>query len=65
MMNGQVALITAGCVFGFVAFMHLLRLMFKVEIVAGGKRIPQWTSMLGLLVAAFLVVWMFKAALIF
>ena len=41
---------------GMVALAHLLRLALHVEVVAGGNRIPMWTSGIGFLVSATLAV---------
>lgn len=32
---------------GLVAIAHLLRLLFQVELVAGGVVVPQWVSVFG------------------
>lgn len=61
-MDTSIALITAGSVFGFVGFMHLLRLIFKVRIIIAGKIIPLWVSAAGFIIPAILSVWMFLAA---
>lgn len=37
-----------------VAVVHLLRLAFQVEVVAGGTLIPMWLSVIGCLVPAAL-----------
>jgi len=60
-MSIHTVLIVAGCVFGFVALMHLLRLIYKVEITIGPVNIPQWLSVLGFIIPASLSVWMFMA----
>ena len=41
----------AGAIFGLVALLHALRLLFGWEAVIGGWAIPRWFSVLGLLVA--------------
>jgi len=35
-----------------VAILHLLRLLFQVEVTAGGIEIPQWVSIFGTLIPA-------------
>lgn len=35
---------------GLVSLAHLLRLLFRVEIVAGGVPVPMWVSVFGFLV---------------
>ncbi|MEN8142632.1 MAG: hypothetical protein ABFQ82_03420 [Thermodesulfobacteriota bacterium] len=39
-----------------VAVLHLLRLMFQVDVTIGGAIIPQWASMFGSLAPAGLAV---------
>ena len=58
-MQEHAILITAGIIFSFVAFMHLLRLVFRTEVRIGGKIIPLWVSMLGFMVPFSLSVWIF------
>lgn len=41
-----------------VALVHLIRLMMSVEIAVGGTLIPQWVSILGVLVPGGLAVWL-------
>lgn len=53
------ALITAGFVFLFVAIMHLLRVIYRVKIVAGTKEIPLSLSILAFVISGALAVWMF------
>lgn len=43
-----------------VAVLHLLRLLFRVEVTAGALEIPIWTSVLGLLVPGALAVWLWR-----
>ena len=33
-----------------VAGLHLLRMVFHVEITVGGKQVPEWASLLGVIV---------------
>lgn len=60
-MNKNFALTVAGIVFTIVAIVHLLRLLFSWEILIGGYVIPMWFSILGLIIAAILAIWMFIA----
>ena len=57
----DIALLAAGIVFLAVSIMHLLRLLFKVEIKIRNSNVPQWLSGIGFLAALALSVWMFKA----
>ena len=56
------ALIVAGIVFGIVALMHLLRLIYKSEVVIAGKIIPMWVSFVGFVIPLILSIWMFMAS---
>ncbi|MCX5711713.1 MAG: hypothetical protein NTY47_01400 [Candidatus Omnitrophica bacterium] len=54
----KIALRISGVIFGLVALLHLARLIFRVEIIAGGVSIPMWLSAVGFVVAGGLTVWM-------
>ncbi len=41
-----------------VAIVHLLRLIMSVEIAVDGTLIPQWASILGVLVPGALAFWL-------
>jgi hypothetical protein len=52
---------TTVIVFLFLVFLaHLLRLAMKVEIVAGGVTVPFWVSVLGVLAAGGLAIWLWR-----
>ena len=53
-------LLTCVIIFSFVAFMHLLRLIYKTEVVIGGKIIPLWVSIIGFLLPLSLAVWILR-----
>ncbi len=44
----------AGGIFLAIAFMHVLRLVFRWEAVIGGWHVPFWLSGAGVLIAGFL-----------
>ena len=52
----------AACVFGLVAVLHLLRLLFQWTIQIGPQEIPFWISWGGLVGAALLSTWGFASA---
>lgn len=56
------ALRVAGLVFLVVALLHILRLIFKVQITAVACTLPQWTSAVAALAALLLALWMFRAS---
>jgi hypothetical protein len=59
--NLQSPLFVAGLVFGFVAFMHILRLIYRIPIRIATVTIPMWVSVIAFLVALLLSVWMMNA----
>ncbi len=62
MQNKNLALKTAGTVFLVVAVMHLLRLLFKVQIDVAGTNVSLSLSLVAFVVALILAIWMFKAS---
>lgn len=56
------ALVVAGIIFGFVALMHLLRLIYKTPVIIAKKTIPLWVSGLGFIIPLLLSIWMFSAS---
>lgn len=56
------ALIVAGIIFAIVTLMHLLRLIFKTEVIIGGKIIPMKISIIGFIIPLILSIWMFIAS---
>ncbi|HEY2567233.1 MAG TPA: hypothetical protein VGH95_05985 [Candidatus Aquirickettsiella sp.] len=61
-MNKELPLVIAGIVFGFVALMHLLRLIYRWPIMLGGYNAPISVSIFGLIISIILAIWMFFAA---
>ena len=57
----KTALNVAGVVFFFVALLHLVRVIFHLEIVIENFRVPLWYSGVGFCVAFLLSIWMFKS----
>jgi hypothetical protein len=39
-----------------VALAHLLRFLFRIEVIAGGYRVPMWVSVIGFVAPAALAV---------
>jgi hypothetical protein len=52
----------AAIAFDFVALAHLLRLVLHVDVTVGGKVLPMWPSILGLVVTAALAVLLLREA---
>lgn len=55
-------LLIAGIVFAIVAIVHVLRLFYHWDITIAGQVIPMSASIVGLIVAGLLALWMFVAA---
>lgn len=55
------ALLGAGLIFGFVAFVHLLRLLFGFNLLIARHLIPVGASLPAFLVFLALTIWMFMA----
>ncbi len=55
----DIALKVAGFVFGLVAILHLLRVLFKVKFTANNIVIPLWLSVVASIVALLLALFMF------
>ena len=50
----------AAVIFGLVALLHLYRVIRPFEIVIAGNVIPQWISIVGLIVAGLLAVMLWR-----
>lgn len=61
-MNKNIPLFVAGCIFSLVALGQLLRIIYKVQIVASGVVIPLEASYFGFAFALILAIWMFTAS---
>ena len=55
------ALLLAGLFFAVVSLVHLLRLIFSIEIIVAGYAMPQWVSVVGLVISLLLCILMFMA----
>ena len=53
---------TASVIFGIIALLHLLRLMFGISIVIGDLKFPFWMSIPGLVVTTTLCIGLWKEA---
>jgi len=50
----------AAVIFGLVALLHLYRVIRPFELVIAGNAIPQWISIVGLIVAGLLAVMLWR-----
>lgn len=46
--------------FGLIALLHLLRLIFKVDMVIGSFQVPQWVSVGGFIIFLVLCVGLWR-----
>lgn len=47
-------------IFALIALVHLFRLIWGLEVIVGGTMMPQWVSLLGLIIAAGLAVMLWR-----
>jgi hypothetical protein len=60
-MNSQIlGLRIAGTIFGLMCLGQLLRLAARAEVVVAGHDVPLWPSVLGVLIAGGLSIWLWK-----
>jgi hypothetical protein len=60
-MNSQtLGLRTAGIIFGIFCLIHLWRVFAHVDVAVGTHHLPIWGSVVGLIVAGGLSIWMFR-----
>ena len=60
-MNSQtLGLRVAGIIFAIFALGHLLRLIKQAEVLVAGHQIPMWTSVVALIVAGGLSLWLWR-----
>ncbi|MBU1912342.1 MAG: hypothetical protein KKB22_02250 [Candidatus Omnitrophica bacterium] len=59
----NIALRVSGAIFLSAALLHLLRVLFNIEVVAAGFIVPIWLSIFGFIFALALALWMFKTAM--
>jgi Flp pilus assembly protein TadB len=60
-MNSQtLGLRVAGVVFAIFALGHLLRLIKQTEVLVAGNQIPMWVSVVALIVAGGLSLWLWR-----
>ena len=56
------ASLVAVVVFSLVALLHLLRIVFRLEVLVAGVAIPMWVSVVGLIVTAALALALWREA---
>ena len=54
------ASLVAAILLWLIAFAQLLRVLFRVEVTAGGVTIPLWISILAFIVLAALGIWLWR-----
>jgi hypothetical protein len=55
-------IITSGVLFSIIALGHLLRVVLQWEAMIGGMDIPQWVSIVFVIIAGGMATWNFKEA---
>jgi len=50
----------AAILFWLIALAQLLRVLFRVEVTAGGVHIPLWVSILAVIVLGTLGIWLWR-----
>ncbi len=58
-MKKQASLVAA-ILFWLIALAQLLRVLFRVEVTAGGVNIPLWVSILAFVVLGTLGIWLWR-----
>jgi hypothetical protein len=58
-MNKRASLVGA-IVFWLIALAQLLRVLFRIEVTAGGVHIPLWVSVLAIVVLGALGIWLWR-----
>ena len=62
-MNSQsTALRVASFIFALVSIAHLIRFLTRAEVLIAGWSMPFWLNIVGILVAGFLSLWMWRLA---
>ncbi len=59
MTHQQAYFLVSGIVFGLVALLHALRLVFRWEVRLRSQEIPVWLSGVGLVAATGMCIWAF------
>ena len=61
-MDKNKLLLIAAIIFGIIAILHLLRIIFSWEATIGGFNVPLYFSYIGVVVAGYLCWAMYKAS---
>jgi hypothetical protein len=60
MNSPTIGLRVASVMFGIFGLAHLIRLVSHASVTVGSHHVPMWVSVVGLIVAALLSVWMWR-----
>jgi len=58
MKSKNIALRVAGCIFGIVAILHLLRIITGATVIITSCYLPIWANVMGFIVTGFLSGWL-------
>lgn len=61
-LNSRIALVVAGLIFAAVSVVHAYRIFNAFPVVLGYVVVPQSASIVGLVIAGLLAIWMFWSA---
>ncbi len=61
-MSQKPYLAISGSIFGVIAILHLIRLVYQWPAQIGAFAVPLWVSWLGLVLASALCVWAYRLA---
>ena len=58
--NYRLGLRVSALIFAIVAVAHLIRILVHIELKIGDRLIPMWPSVLAVVIAGFLGVWLWR-----
>lgn len=59
-MNSKIYFVVSGTVFFIVSILHVTRLILKWDAIIGGVFIPEWASIVALVISSYLTYTAFK-----
>lgn len=60
--HAHLPLMVAGLIFAFITVVHILRIIYHIDITIAGHVIPMNLSYIGALLGFLLAIWMFKSS---
>jgi hypothetical protein len=62
-LSSYLTLIIVGVAFAILALVHLLRIVYKAEVIIAGKVAPMWISYVAFVVSLLFALWMFSISI--